>query len=80
MKRTLPSRIVRLEDGLWRIRGDDGELDGVEQDQLEDYFTQIGMPYQMVDGRACVPGRVSWECLDESLTHFYDGRAEVFPF
>ncbi len=80
MKQTLPLRIVRVEDDSWRIRTDKGELDGVEQDELEDYFAKIRMPYQMLDGRLCIPGTISWETLYERLSHFYDGRAEVFPF
>lgn len=80
MKPTLPARIVRVEEGFWRIRPDKGELDGVEQDELEDYFAEIHMPYRMIDGRLCIPDAISWETLYERLSHFYDGRAEVFPF
>ena len=80
MKPSLPSRIVRLEAGLWRIRSDEGELDGVEQDELEDYFTNIQMPYRMMNGAVCIPGGISWQILYQRLVHSYEGKAEVFPF
>jgi hypothetical protein len=76
----LPARIIRLEEGFWRIRSDEGELDAVEQDQLEDYFFEIQMPYRMFDGRLGIPGSISWETLDKRFSDFYNGRAEVFPF
>jgi hypothetical protein len=80
MNQTLPARIVRLEDDMWRIRTGEGELDGVEQDSLEDHLAEIHMPYQMINGRLCIPATISWETLYERLSHFYSGRAEVFPF
>jgi hypothetical protein len=80
MKQTLPPRIVRVEDDFWRIRTDEGEVDGAEQDELEDYFAEIRIPYQMMDGRLCIPATISWETVYEMLSHFYDGRADVFPF
>ena len=80
MKKPLPSRIVRLEGDLWRIRSDEGELDAVEQQELRDYFDETRVPYRIEHGRPCVPGSISWKTLDEVLVHFYDGRAEVYPF
>jgi len=38
------------------------------------------MTYGFERGRLCVPGSVSWEAIYETLQHFYDGRADVFPF
>jgi hypothetical protein len=80
MKQTLPSRTVRVEEGFWRIRPDQGELDAVEQDELEDYFAEIRIPYRIREGRICIPDSISWDLLYERLAHFYDGKAEVFPF
>jgi hypothetical protein len=80
MKKPLPNRIVRLEEDLWRIRPDQGELDAAEQQELRDYFDEIRLPYRVEHGRPCVPGSTSWETLYELLVHFYDGRAEVYPF
>jgi hypothetical protein len=79
-KESMPKRIVRLEGELWRIRPDHGELDAAEQQELRDYFDEIRMPYRLQHGRLCVPGSISWEALYERLEHFYDGRAEVYPF
>ena len=80
MKKTLPNRIVRLEEDSWRIRPDQGELDTVEQQELRDYLNEIRLPYRIEHGRLCIPGSISWETLYERLAHFYDGRAEVYPF
>jgi hypothetical protein len=80
MKKALPNRIVRLVGDLWRIRPDQGELDAVEQQELRDYFDEIRLTYRIEHGRLCVPGSISWETLYERLEHFYDGRAEVYPF
>jgi len=74
------NRIVRLEGDLWRIRPDQGELDAAEQQELRDYFDEIRMAYRIEHGQLCVPGSIPWETLYERLEHFYDGRAEVYPF
>ncbi len=76
----MTKRIVRLEENLWRIRPEQGELDAVEQQELRDYFDEIRMPYRLRGGGACVLGSISWEALYERLEHFYAGRAEVYPF
>jgi hypothetical protein len=80
VKKTLPNRIVRLEGDLWRIRPDKGELDAAEEQKLKGYFDEIRLPYRIEHGRICVLGGISWETLYERLEHFYDGRAEVYPF
>ena len=80
MKKPLPNRIVRLEGDLWRIRPDEGELDSVEQQELRRYFDEVRLPYRIVHGRPCVSGNIAWETLYELLVHFYNGRAEVYPF
>ncbi|MBX3734214.1 MAG: hypothetical protein KF791_16685 [Verrucomicrobiae bacterium] len=80
MRTTLPHRIVRLEGELWRIRPDGGELDAAEQQELRDYFDEVRLPYRIEHGRLCVPGTITWQALCERLEHFYDGRAEIYPF
>jgi len=74
------SRVVRNENGLWRIRSDEGELDQKEQDELKDYFNEIEMPYQYDAEIICISGSVTWETIYERLRQFYDGRAQVYPF
>jgi len=37
-KGSMPNRIVRLEEDLWRIRTDQGELDEAEQQELKKVF------------------------------------------
>ena len=56
------------------------ELAPDAQKELQAYFDEIRMPYGFERGRLCVPGSVSWESIYEALQHFYEGRAEVFPF
>ncbi len=73
-------RIVTLENQLWRIRPEHGEIDVAEEQELRDYFGRVGLPYRIENGRACVLGSVGWAALYERLAHFYDGRAEVYPF
>ena len=80
MKKTLSPRVVRLEGKLWRIRPDRGELDAAEQQELRDYFGEVGLPYRIEQGRLCVPESISWATLSERLEHFYAGRAEIYPF
>lgn len=79
-KALMSKRIVRLEGDVWRIRPEQGELEAAEQQELRDYFDEIRMPYRLHGGGACVLGSISWETLSEILEHFYDGRAEVYPF
>jgi hypothetical protein len=40
----MPNRIVRLEENLWRIRPDEGELAPDEQKELQAYFVKFGCP------------------------------------
>jgi len=79
-KHSMTKRIVRLEGNLWRVRSEQGELDAAEQQELRDYFDEIRMPYRIDHGGPCVLGSISWEALFERLEHFYNGRAEVYPF
>ena len=76
----MKKRIVRLERGLWRIRTDAGELPESEQMELIKYFDEIKLPYRLADGCLCIVGEVDREAVFERLKHFYDGRAEIFPF
>ena len=76
----MEKRIVRLEEDLWRIRTDAGELPESEQMELIEYFDEIKLPYRLNDGALCIVGEVAREAVFERLEHFYDGRAEVFPF
>src|SRR5256885_16042419 len=80
VEKNMPNLIVRLEGDFWRIRPDQGELDAAEQQELRDYFDEIRMAYRLEHGQLCVPGNIPWETLYERLKHFYDGRAEVYPF
>ena len=73
-------RIVRLEENLWRIRTDAGELTKSEQMELIEYVDEIKLPYRLVDGCLCIDGGVARDAVFERLEHFYDGRAEVLPF
>ena len=76
----MEKRIVRLEEGLWRIRTDIGELPKSEQIEVIEYFDEIKYPYRLIDGCPCIVGDVDRKSVFERLAHFYDGCAEVFPF
>lgn len=80
MKETLPYRIVRLEGDVWTVRPDTGELGAEEQQDLSTYLDEVRMPYQIQNGQICIPESITWESLDECLSRFYAGRAEVCPF
>lgn len=73
-------RIVRLEDDLWRIRTDTGELSASERDELIEYFGEIKLNYQVITGHVCIAGSIDRGSVFERLEHFYEGRAEVLPF
>ena len=76
----MEKRIVRLEDDLWRIRTDSGELPDSERDELIEYFGEIKLNYRLTNGRVCIVGTMDQGTVFERLEHFYDGRAEVLPF
>lgn len=76
----MKERIVRLEKGMWCIRSDAGELHDSEQKELIEYFNEIKLPYRLSAGRLYIDGGVDRNAVFERLQHFYDGRAEVFPF
>lgn len=76
----MEKRIVRLEKDLWRIRTDVGELPKSEQIELIEYFNEIKLPYCLSGNYLCIVGGVDRDAVFERLEHFYNGRAEVFPF
>lgn len=76
----MDKRIIRLEENLWRIRTDAGELPETERMELLEYFDEIKLPYRIIGGCICIAGEVDREAVFERMEHFYDGRAEVFPF
>jgi hypothetical protein len=76
----MEKRIVTLEDDLWRIRTDTGELPESERDELLEYFGEIKLNYRVVGGHVCIVGTIDRNSVFERLEAFYDGRAEVFPF
>jgi hypothetical protein len=73
-------RIVRVEDGYWRIRSEKRELRATEHRELIEYFDEIRFPYEVINGRVRVPESVDVQDIFERLEHFYEGRAEVLPF
>ena len=76
----MEKRIVRFEEDLWRIRTDAGELPKSERIELIEYFNEIKLPSCLAGGCLCIVGGVGRDAVFERLEHFYDGRAEVFPF
>ena len=76
----MDKRIVRIENDSWRIRTDTGELSESERMELTEYFDEIKLPYLIVNECLCIAGEVDRDAVFERLAHFYDGRAEVFPF
>jgi len=76
----METRIVRLEENLWRIRPDAGEITESEKMELTEYFDEIKLPYRIVHGSLCIDGGVARDAVFKRLVHFYDGRAEVLPF
>lgn len=73
-------RIIRFEDNMWRIRTDVGELPQSERSALIEYFDEIRLPYRLIGDYPCIIGEIDRETVFERMEHFYDGRAEVFPF
>ena len=76
----MDARIIRLEDKFWHIRTDNGELSCSERDEVEEYLGEAKIPYQIIEGCICIPAEVKRNTVFEVLEHFYDGRAEVYPF
>ncbi len=76
----MEKRIIRFEEDLWRIRTDAGELPEAERMELTEYFEEIKLPYRLVDDCLCIVGEIDREAVFDRMEHFYDGRAEVFPF
>ena len=76
----MDKRIVRLEDGFWKISTETGGLSKLEQEELEEYFNEIRMPYRIISDSLCISGVVDRDAIFERMKHFYDGRADVYPF
>jgi hypothetical protein len=76
----MEKRIVRLEDNVWHVRAESGELADSERAELIEYFDEIKLPYRLGNGRLCIPGEVDRQSVFERLEHFYDGYAKVLPF
>ncbi len=76
----MEKRIERFEEDLWRIKTDSGELPESERMELIEYFGEIKLPYCLNGDCLCIVGGVDRDSVFERLEHFYDGRAEVFPF
>ncbi len=76
----MDKRIIRLEDGFWRIRTGIGELSESEQEELKEYFDEIRMPYRIIASSLCISDGVDRDAMFEMMEHFYEGRAEVYPF
>ena len=76
----MEKRIVRFEENLWRIRTDAGELSESERTELIEYFGEIKLPYRLDGNCLCIVGEVDRDTVFERLEHFYDERAEIFPF
>lgn len=62
------------------IRTDTGEISASERKELTEYFDEVKLPYRFVGGCLCIPCKVDRDAVLERVEHFYDGRAEVFPF
>jgi len=54
-----------------------GTLDWEERDELLAFLNEMRLPYQKHGGVVGIAGTISPECVDECLSLFYDGRAEV---
>jgi hypothetical protein len=77
MNDRLPVRIIKLEERFWRVFTVTGTLDCEEQDELLAFLNEMRLPYQKHRGGVGIAGTISPECVDECLSLFYDGRAEV---
>lgn len=65
---------------MWRIRTDAGELIQSERSELIKYFDEIRLPYRLAGDCLYIFGEIDRDTVFERMEHFYDGRAEVFPF
>ena len=73
-------RTVSQQYGPWRITTDVGDLDATEVAELKEYLGEAGILFSVVSGRIEIPASVSRATIFEVVEHFYDGRAEVYPF
>ncbi len=73
-------RIVRVEEGYWRIRSPKRVIKAEERTKLVEYFWEIGFPYKLIGEEVRVPDSLGWEDISKRLGYFYDAEAEVYPF
>lgn len=73
-------RIVRAEEGYWRIRSPKRVIKAEERTKLVEYFREIGFPYKLIGEEVCVPDSVGWGDISKRLEDFYNGEAKVYPF
>ena len=73
----LKTRLLRLENGAWRISAGRREIPGSEQRELKEYLDEIRMPYIVTDDSVCIHGNVSLADVLERIEYFYDGWADV---
>ena len=76
----MEKRIIRFENEAWQIRTDTGELPQSEQSELIEYFDELKLPYRLAGDCLYIVGEIDRDTVFERMEHFYDGRAEVFPF
>jgi len=76
----MESRTLSQQYGPWRITTDAGDLDAAEASEIKEYFAEVGIPFSIVGGQIEIPASVSRATLFEVVEHFYDGRAELYPF
>jgi hypothetical protein len=76
----METRVVRLEEGHWRIRTEAGELSDSERDELIHYFGEIKLDYCLSNDHVAIVGSIDRDAVFELLGRFYAGRADVLPF
>lgn len=77
---TMKSRIVRVEDGYWRISSTEDDISAQEISELEEFFREIRYPFHVDKDGVALPESIAWKEIEERLLHFYDGVADVTRF
>jgi len=73
----MEKRILRLEDDLWRIRTDTGELADAERNALRAYLDEKGFKTAIIDDNLAIAGKLTWQDVVEPIEGFYEGKADV---
>ena len=76
----MKTRVLREEEGYWRIRCGKREISNEERDRLVKYFRKIKLPYEIIESRVVVPASVGRAEIFSKLEVFYEGDADVYPF